>query len=153
MTNQLYGQIYPLGLCGAPREHDGNLAHRILRILDWIPHIQSTGADTVLLNPLWESDRHGYDTRRLQRRWLPAWEPGGPPAGRLPGHSTRQALRVMLDRCYNSCGPGLLGLPGCAEKSGTAPTGTAVPPGPMEHPATMAASWYEATGGTTLRGR
>lgn len=50
-------QIYPLGLCGAPREHDGNLAHRILRILDWIPHIQSTGADTVLLNPLWESDR------------------------------------------------------------------------------------------------
>ena len=31
-------QIYPLGLCGAPREHDGNLAHRILRILDWIPN-------------------------------------------------------------------------------------------------------------------
>ena len=39
-------QIYPLGLCGAPlvnnsgecEEEAGN--HRILRILDWIDHIQ-----------------------------------------------------------------------------------------------------------------
>ena len=56
-------QIYPLGLCGAPRENDGTQAHRILKILDWAAHIKATGADTVLFNPLLESDRHGYDTR------------------------------------------------------------------------------------------
>lgn len=56
-------QIYPLGLCGAPRENDGIPSHRILKLLDFIPHIKETGADTVLLNPLFESDRHGYDTR------------------------------------------------------------------------------------------
>ncbi|HIY21031.1 MAG TPA: maltodextrin glucosidase [Candidatus Flavonifractor merdigallinarum] len=56
-------QIYPLGLCGAPRENDGVTEHRILRILDWVEHIKDTGADTVLFNPLFESDRHGYDTR------------------------------------------------------------------------------------------
>lgn len=56
-------QIYPLGLCGAPAENDGIQEHRILRLLDWVEHIKDLGADTLLLNPLFESDRHGYDTR------------------------------------------------------------------------------------------
>jgi len=56
-------QIYPLGLCGAPEENDGVQAHRIERLLGWAEHIKRLGADTVLLNPLFESDRHGYDTR------------------------------------------------------------------------------------------
>lgn len=61
--NAVIYQIYPLGLCGAPRDNDGVSAHRILKLLDWVAHIQKTGADTVLLNPVFESDRHGYDTR------------------------------------------------------------------------------------------
>lgn len=56
-------QIYPLGLCGAPDENDGVTAHRILRLADWAEHIRRLGADTVLLNPVFDSDRHGYDTR------------------------------------------------------------------------------------------
>ena len=56
-------QIYPLGLCGAPADNDGVTAPRILRLLDWVEHIKRTGADTVLLNPVFDSDRHGYDTR------------------------------------------------------------------------------------------
>ncbi len=56
-------QIYPLGLCGAPAENDGVQAHRLLTLLDWVEHIKALGADSVLFNPLFESDRHGYDTR------------------------------------------------------------------------------------------
>ena len=56
-------QIYPLGLCGAPEYNDGVQEHRILRVLDWVEHIKEAGADTVLFNPLFDSDRHGYDTR------------------------------------------------------------------------------------------
>ena len=56
-------QIYPLGLCGAPKENDGVRTPRILRLLDWVDHIKRLGADTVLLNPVFDSDRHGYDTR------------------------------------------------------------------------------------------
>ena len=56
-------QIYPLGLCGAPADNDGAQAHRILKLLDWAEHIRRLGADTVLLNPVADSDRHGYDTR------------------------------------------------------------------------------------------
>ena len=55
-------QIYPLGLCGAlkggtPEEH------KILKVIDLIPHIKKTGATCVLFNPLFASDYHGYDTR------------------------------------------------------------------------------------------
>ena len=56
-------QIYPLGLCGAPVENDGVTTSHILRLLDWVDHIKAVGADTVLLNPVFDSDRHGYDTR------------------------------------------------------------------------------------------
>ncbi|MCI9158208.1 MAG: maltodextrin glucosidase, partial [Lawsonibacter sp.] len=50
-------QIYPLGLCGAPAENAGQTEPRILRLLDWVDHIKQTGADTVLLNPVFDSDR------------------------------------------------------------------------------------------------
>lgn len=60
-------QIYPLGLCGAPAENDGRAARRILRLLDWVEHIKRLGADAVLLNPVFDSDRHGYDTRDYNR--------------------------------------------------------------------------------------
>ena len=56
-------QIYPLGLCGAPAENDGVLTHRLPRLLDWVEHIRALGCTAVLLNPLFDSDRHGYDTR------------------------------------------------------------------------------------------
>ncbi len=56
-------QIYPLGLCGAPEENDGVTEHRILRILDWVEHIKALGCTAVLLNPVFQSDSHGYDTR------------------------------------------------------------------------------------------
>lgn len=97
-------QIYPLGLCGAPRENDGTRVPRILRILDWIPHIQSTGADTVLFNPLFDSDRHGYDTRdynALDCR-LGAWEDFRQVCGAL--HEA--GLRVILDGVFNHVGRG-----------------------------------------------
>lgn len=56
-------QIYPLGFCGAPGQNGGEQSHSITKIKDWVPHILATGANCVLLNPVFQSDRHGYDTR------------------------------------------------------------------------------------------
>lgn len=39
----VFYQIYPLGFCGAPFENDGVLEHRILKVNDWIPHIENLG--------------------------------------------------------------------------------------------------------------
>ena len=59
----VFYQIYPLGLCGAPAQNDGQVSPRILRVLDWVPHLEKLGAGAVLFNPPFESDAHGYDTR------------------------------------------------------------------------------------------
>ena len=60
-------QIYPLGFCGAPGENDGIPAHRLDKVRDWIPHLKRLGVDGVYFSPLFESDRHGYDTRDFFR--------------------------------------------------------------------------------------
>lgn len=59
----VFYQIYPLGFCEAPFENDGVLAHRILKVNDWIPHIRKLGADAIYFSPVFESDTHGYNTR------------------------------------------------------------------------------------------
>ena len=59
----VFYQIYPLGFCGAPFENDGVLEHRILKVNDWIPHIEKLGANATYFSPVFESDTHGYNTR------------------------------------------------------------------------------------------
>lgn len=67
MDEAVLYQIYPLGFCGAPAENDGILAHRLEKIREWIPHLKWLGVDGVYFSPLFESDRHGYDTRDFFR--------------------------------------------------------------------------------------
>lgn len=63
----VFYQIYPLGFCGAPWENDGVLVNRIRKIEVWAEHIQKLGANAVYLCPIFESDRHGYDTRDYRK--------------------------------------------------------------------------------------
>jgi glycosidase/GNAT superfamily N-acetyltransferase len=59
--------IYPLGFCGcedfrsefSPEKAESG---RILKIIDWIPHLLEMNFNAVLFNPLFESVKHGYDT-------------------------------------------------------------------------------------------
>ena len=63
----VFYQIYPLGFCGAPFENDGVAAHRILKVNDWIPHIEKLGANAIYFSPVFESDTHGYNTRDYRK--------------------------------------------------------------------------------------
>ena len=59
----VFYQIYPLGFCGAERENDfGEVRHRFGKIEEEIDYIKECGFNAVLFNPLFESERHGYDT-------------------------------------------------------------------------------------------
>ncbi len=62
--DSLVYQIYPLGLLDAPYEniHEGSVVHRLPRLVDWIDHLKRLGVSCVLLNPVFESGSHGYDT-------------------------------------------------------------------------------------------
>lgn len=55
-------QIYPFGFCGAPDINDGQLEHRILKFIDYIPHLVKLNVDSVYFCPVFESSAHGYDT-------------------------------------------------------------------------------------------
>ena len=63
----VFYQIYPLGFTGAPFENDGQTCHRILKVIDWIPHIKKLGANAIYFSPVFESDTHGYNTRDYRR--------------------------------------------------------------------------------------
>ena len=112
-------QIYPLGLCGAPAENDGRTEPRILRLLDWVDHIKQTGADTVLLNPVFDSDRHGYDTRDYFHT--------DPRLGtdddlaRVCRAFHDAGLRVMLDGVFNHVGRGFWAFKDVQEKRWDSP--------------------------------
>ena len=67
-------QIYPLGMCGAPGENDGVTVPRIRRVLDWVDHLEKLGVGAVVFNPVFQSDRHGYDTG-ISSPWTAAWAP------------------------------------------------------------------------------
>ena len=97
-------QIYPLGLCGAPAENDGDLQPRILRVLDWVKHIKETGADTVLFNPVFQSDRHGYDTRDYFT--LDCRLGTNEDFAKVCKALHEAGLRVMLDGVFNHVGRG-----------------------------------------------
>lgn len=117
--NAVFYQIYPLGLCGCPRENDGVQAHRILRLSAWAEHIRALGATAVLLNPLLDSDRHGYDTRNY-----------GLPDARLGtredvaavcGAFHQAGLKVVFDGVFNHVGRGFWAFQDVREKKWDSP--------------------------------
>lgn len=65
--NSVFYQIYPIGFCGAPVHNDGVCVPRIRKIADWADYLEELGVDSILLNPIFESDNHGYDTRDFKQ--------------------------------------------------------------------------------------
>ena len=47
-----------------PRENRGEetAGHRILTLIDWLPHLTDMGINALYLGPIMESSTHGYDT-------------------------------------------------------------------------------------------
>ena len=100
----VFYQIYPLGFCGAPRENDGVLTSRIRKVEEWIPHMKSLGVNAVYFSPLFESDRHGYDTRDYRKLDVRL---GTNEDFAAVCQSLHEAgIRVVLDGVFNHVGRG-----------------------------------------------
>ena len=100
----VFYQIYPLGLCGAPRENDGVQEHRILNVEAWAPHIRGLGATAVYFSPVFESDAHGYDTRDYRK--LDCRLGTNEDFARVCRTFHQAGLRVVLDGVFNHVGRG-----------------------------------------------
>ncbi len=112
-------QIYPLGMCGAPYRNSGEESHSILQVLDWVDHIRSLGATTVLFNPLFYSDAHGYDTRdyTLVDNRLGTNEDFRKVCQAIHG----AGMKVMLDGVFNHVGRGFWAFRDLREKKWDSP--------------------------------
>ena len=115
----VFYQIYPLGLCGAPRENDGIPEHRLRRIFDWIPHIEKLGCGAVLFNPLFESDAHGYDTRDY--RCVDTRLGTNDELRELCGALHLHGMRVVFDAVFNHVGRGFWAFKDVQEKRWDSP--------------------------------
>jgi glycosidase len=64
MGNRIFYHIYPLGLCGAPKQNDFACpaGPGLISLLSAIPYLETLGINAVYLGPLFESTSHGYDT-------------------------------------------------------------------------------------------
>ncbi len=62
--NAVFYHIYPIGYFGCPRQNDfqSEPTHKILRLIEDIPHIKKLGCNAVYFGPVFESSAHGYDT-------------------------------------------------------------------------------------------
>ena len=115
----VFYQIYPLGFCGAPKENDGVTVSRIGKIGDWAPHIQKLGAGALYLSPIFDSDRHGYDTRDYRKVdcRLGTNEDFAQVAEVLHAHG----IRVVLDGVFNHVGRGFWAFRDVQEKKWDSP--------------------------------
>ena len=117
--NETFYQIYPIGFCGAPVHNDGVPAHRILKIGDWAEYLGNLGIGSIILNPIFESDNHGYDTRDFRKIdcRLGTNEDFSEVCKKL--HS--QNVKVILDGVFNHVGRGFWAFRDVQEKKWDSP--------------------------------
>ena len=115
----VFYQIYPLGFCGAPFENDGILENRILKVIDWIPHMKKLGINAIYFSPVFESDTHGYNTRDygLIDKRLGTNDDFKKVVDALH----KEGIRVVLDGVFNHVGRGFWAFKDVQEKRWDSP--------------------------------
>ncbi len=110
----VFYHIYPLGFCGAPWENDGVQASRIGKVGAWAEHIEKLGANALYLGPVFDSDRHGYDTRDYRKIdcRLGTNEEFAEVCRTLHDHG----VKVVLDGVFNHVGRGFWAFQDVREK-------------------------------------
>ena len=115
----IFYQIYPIGVCGAPTANDGKTVSRILKLKDWSSYLESLGISSILLNPIFESDNHGYDTRDYKKIdcRLGTNEDFAEVCKDLHAHN----VKIVLDGVFNHVGRGFWAFKDVQEKKWDSP--------------------------------
>ncbi len=97
--------LYPLGFCGCERfrsEAKDLDKGRILKVIEWIPHLKSLNMNAVYFGPVFESFEHGYDTTdyyTIDKRLGTNEE-----FGKVCEELHKNGIRVILDGVFNHVG-------------------------------------------------
>lgn len=117
--NSVFYQIYPIGFCGAPVHNDGVCVPRIRKLIEWADYLKELGVDSILLNPIFESDNHGYDTRDFRSIdcRLGTNEDFADVCKALHEHG----VKIVLDGVFNHVGRGFWAFQDVQEKKWDSP--------------------------------
>lgn len=100
LEHAIWWQVFPLGALGAPiHTAHGEPTNRLRRLSEWLGYAVELGCNGLLLNPIFASVSHGYDTLdhfRIDPRL-------GDEADfdALIAHSRELGLNVVLDGVFN----------------------------------------------------
>ncbi len=100
LEHDIWWQVYPLGALGAPIRGDhGEPAHRLRRLDPWLDYVVELGCNALLLNPVFESVSHGYDTLNYYR--IDPRLGDDADFDHLIGQCRARGMRVILDGVFN----------------------------------------------------
>lgn len=94
--------IYPFGFCGAPKQNDFQLAYRLDKLYDFIPHFKKMGVNCIVFNPVFESSRHGYDT--IDYKKIDSRLGDNDSFKKICNTLHQNGIRVILDGVFNHVG-------------------------------------------------
>ena len=117
--NSVFYQIYPIGFCGAPVHNDGVCVPRIRKLLEWSEYLEQLGVDSILLNPIFESDNHGYDTRDF--RTLDVRLGTNEDFAEVCKDLHTHGVKIVLDGVFNHVGRGFWAFQDVQEKRWDSP--------------------------------
>lgn len=117
--NSVFYQIYPIGFCGAPVHNDGECVPRIRKLLDWSEYLKDLGVDSILLNPIFESDNHGYDTRDF--RSIDCRLGTNADFAEVCKNLHAHGVKIVLDGVFNHVGRGFWAFKDVQEKKWDSP--------------------------------
>jgi len=118
-NESVFYQIYTLNFCGAPDFNDGKLQHRILRVNDFADYLEDLGIKGVYFNPLFSSDRHGYDTRDFRK--LDERLGDNDDLKNVIKNLHDHGIKVVLDGVLNHVGRGFFAFKDVLEKKWDSP--------------------------------
>jgi glycosidase len=100
----IFYHIYPLGLCNAPQHKTVQepVSHRLEALTPWLDHIQSLGANSIYLGPVFQSTSHGYDTEDYYQ--VDQRLGDNETLSRLADRIHERGMRLVLDAVFNHVG-------------------------------------------------
>lgn len=67
VKESVFYHIYPLGFCGCSEYNNDEQDYSLDKIYEWIPHFKQLGINALYIGPVFESSKHGYDTKDYYR--------------------------------------------------------------------------------------
>jgi len=99
----VFYHIYPLGLCGAPKQNEyGEPVHRLRDMMGWIDHIKEAGFNAIYIGPLFESVGHGYETTDYKK--LDSRLGDNEDLKNFVADCHKKGIRVIFDGVFNHTG-------------------------------------------------